>query len=650
MMLEILSAINLSFWREAGVMLLLLVTIALMVHKKEKRVIYKKVALWVFPVSLGLSFVAFGEAIISSNRFYQTEFSYACNFAAGSSAVLLSSLIWRKMKELDLERTSSYTAQALYSFSIFCSIIGPINQLWVRPIVLLFGICLYYYFYKRIELKWIPFFISITTLFSYFSIVHSFSMVFPFNHSVNSLIFSTSAVLLMILAYGCRKKDPLLSKAFAWVGHGIYPFALAFTWFEYNTVSGLSFFLSIITYALSTRIVITEWKIKAFLYGCFTSVLFFVSTGLNYLVVQYFGHYEFPITSALILFFWLFANQTFKKRTSFYAVPFSIIGIGTMLFTYPFEFMSYGVTIVYAAVILFYLHKLKWDIIGIIPLFFAFLAMVEFSFFGNKSGFEKLLLSGGIGISMILIGQLVYKKLFNNGRSFKGFKLDGFTFIAFLYFLFMYYFEGTSIWSHALPGIMIAASIWLQRKRVPSNYSVLFQLLSGAYLLQPYYSIISEFQVPHLWKGELLALPWVLLMIFIRLLLQERFSIITKPLEWGILIIVSLFLIHDGLTNTSVYEGIILGSLSLLSMLSGMYWQIKSYFFTGSGVLLLNLFLQTRPYWGHMPWWGYLLVAGFILIIVASSNEWHKQKTLKGESTFITVLKTKVVNKIKKWN
>jgi hypothetical protein len=85
-------------------------------------------------------------------------------------------------------------------------------------------------------------------------------------------------------------------------------------------------------------------------------------------------------------------------------------------------------------------------------------------------------------------------------------------------------------------------------------------------------------------------------------------------------------------------------------MLSGMYWQIKSYFFTGSGVLLLNLFLQTRPYWGHMPWWGYLLVAGFILIIVASSNEWHKQKTLKGESTFITVLKTKVVNKIKKWN
>ncbi|MDR7239409.1 hypothetical protein [Neobacillus drentensis] len=88
----------------------------------------------------------------------------------------------------------------------------------------------------------------------------------------------------------------------------------------------------------------------------------------------------------------------------------------------------------------------------------------------------------------------------------------------------------------------------------------------------------------------------------------------------------------------------------MLSLLSGMFLQIKSYFFVGAGVLLLNVFLQTRPYWGNMPWWFYLLIAGLILITVASFNEWNKQKMNKGESTFITRLKEMVIDKIKKWD
>lgn len=51
-----------------------------------------------------------------------------------------------------------------------------------------------------------------------------------------------------------------------------------------------------------------------------------------------------------------------------------------------------------------------------------------------------------------------------------------------------------------------------------------------------------------------------------------------------------------------------------------------------------------------MPWWDYLLLAGLVLITVASTNEWHKQKTQKGESTFIKVFIDKIVNKMKKWD
>jgi hypothetical protein len=146
------------------------------------------------------------------------------------------------------------------------------------------------------------------------------------------------------------------------------------------------------------------------------------------------------------------------------------------------------------------------------------------------------------------------------------------------------------------------------------------------------------------------VLPFVGLIIFIRILLKGRYSNITKAIQWGVLVCVSLVLIQDGKASNTIYDAVILGSLSLFSMLAGMFLQIKSYFFVGAGVLLLNVFLQTRPYWGHMPWWFYLLIAGLILITVASFNEWNKQKTLKGESTFITKIKEKVIGKIKQWD
>jgi hypothetical protein len=125
-------------------------------------------------------------------------------------------------------------------------------------------------------------------------------------------------------------------------------------------------------------------------------------------------------------------------------------------------------------------------------------------------------------------------------------------------------------------------------------------ILGGGYLLQPYYSILGNLNVPYLWDREVYVLPWIFLVIFIRLILKGRYVNITKPLEWGVLIVVSLLLIQDGLASNTIYDGIILGTLSLLSMLAGMFFQVKSYFFVGSGVLLLNVFLKTRPYWGNM--------------------------------------------------
>ncbi|ETI66468.1 hypothetical protein [Neobacillus vireti] len=650
MTLALLAAITLFQWWQAGVILLLVTIVSFLVIKKETRSYYKEAALWILPSALGLSIAAFAEEMNVNFIYYREEFGYAINFASGAILVLLTSFVWKKAGEKQLARISFFVSQALYTFAIFYALLSPINRLWVQPFVLLAGIGMYYYLYKKIGTKWVPYLVSITTLFAYFSLIDAIRIRIPFSGTVDSLIVSVSAVVLLFTAFLCRKKDSFIAAAFAWTGHCIYPAALVFTWFVYHTDSIYSFILALLAYGISTKLASREWKIKVFLYGVFTTLFFAVSTGIDFFKIHFTGLYEFPITSVLILLFALFAKGEFNKRTAYYLVPFSIIGIGVMLLVYPYSWLPYLITGGYASVLLFYLHKIKWDLLGLIPLFLAFIATVEFSYLSDMGALQKLLLSGGLGILMALNGQIVYKKLFESGPKIGDTKIDGYTAVSFLYFWVMYFFDYPSIWSKALPGVLIAVSFWMQRKRVPANLSVFMSILGASYLLQPYYSTIAKLNIPPLWEREVQVLPFVVLIIFIRILLKGRYSNITKAIQWGVLVFVSLVLIQDGLASNTIYDAVILGSLSLLSMLAGMLLQIKSYFFVGAGVLLLNVFLQTRPYWGHMPWWFYLLVAGLILITVASFNEWNKQKTLKGESTFIVKIKKKVIGKIKQWD
>jgi hypothetical protein len=142
----------------------------------------------------------------------------------------------------------------------------------------------------------------------------------------------------------------------------------------------------------------------------------------------------------------------------------------------------------------------------------------------------------------------------------------------------------------------------------------------------------------------------LLLVIFIRLFWKGRFEQLTGRIQWIVLIIVAFVLIQDGMASSTIYDALILGTLSLVSMLTGMFLRIKAYFIVGFGVLFLNVFLQTRPFWGSMPWWAYLLIVGSILIFVASYNEWHKQKVTKGEETLLSKVKDKLLQKWNEWN
>ena len=650
MVLATMTAISFLLWWELGVLLFLFMVAAYLVYKKEERIFLKEAAVWIAPSLLGLSIAAFGEEINSNFSFYLKEFGYGVNFAIAAILVLLSSFVWKAVGEKRLDKISLYTSHALYTVAILQALFNQINHVWVQPLVLLVGIGMYYYLYKKIGTKWVPFLVSIAALISYFSIIQAILLRFTLSHTMNSLIASSSAVTMLLISYLCRKNDVNISFAFGWVGQSIYPLTLLFTWLAFQKDSIYSFILALFVYAISTKLMTVEWKIKAFLYGSFTSLFFIVTTMLDQIINQSFGNYEFVFTSALLLLFAFFAKDKYKKRTAYYLVPFSIIGIVFTLITYPFDLLPYLVSLAYAFGTVLYLHKIQWDVLGIVPLFLAFIATVEFTYSSDLGELAKMLVTGGVGIVLSVIGQLVYKRLVEYGPKIQQIKIDGFTLVSFMFFGLMYLFEDPFIWSHVIPGVLIAISFLLQRKRVPERLSVLMTLLGGAYLLQPYYSIMAKLNIPPLWEREVIVLPFIILIIFIRRCLKGRYAEITKAVQWGVLLVVSLLLIQDGLKSNTIYDAIIVGTLSLLSLLAGMFLQIKSYFFVGAGVLLLNLFLQTRPYWGNMPWWFYLLIAGLILITVASFNEWNKQKVNKGETTFIMVLKEKVIGTMKRWD
>lgn len=222
--------------------------------------------------------------------------------------------------------------------------------------------------------------------------------------------------------------------------------------------------------------------------------------------------------------------------------------------------------------------------------------------------------------------------------------------MSFFFFAISYLFTGENLVTKVLPGMMIAFGLFIQRRRLPSEWSWIPAFLAGGYLLQPYYTLLEDIQIPTLFEREFYVLPLIGLVIYLQICLRKKYSFITSRLQWGVLVVVALLLVQDGLESSTIYDAIILGSLSLLSLLVGVFLRIKAYFFVGSGVLLLNVMLQTRPYWGNLPWWAYLVMAGSILITVASLYEWHKQKNAKGETTVFVRLKEKVLHTLNQWN
>ncbi|WP_449354155.1 hypothetical protein ACUL41_12700 [Virgibacillus natechei] len=637
---------------QAGIMLLFISVVAVVMDRFESRDFAKNTnfTTWLQPLSLGFSITAFYAANVDGNM----EFAELGHFeplalVSASIVLLVMTVIWHYVKKEKYKNHAFYVSQGFYFTGLLLTMhfsrfdFNPT----LRAIIVFGGIIMAYFLYRETKTAAFRYVISGVSLLFYLTTLFALHTEGMMVHSsfISSLQLPLGALLLFAVGLILRKYDLELTNAFWWLGHIYYPFALLISLF-YGEIAVWSAALAVIVYGLSVLYAKREWKVKVFLYAGFTSLwmlIIYVMLNLN-LGDQL--NYAWLATSIILTVGWYASKQVWKNRMIYYILPFSFIGAYNFTISQPFDLTIFIVTLLYVGLIIRLLHVRKWDILNVFPLILVFTAFMKTADYYPGTDYLFFMILAVIFFSAgLFVYSTVYKENENNLP-----QLDWYTIAGFVALALMYFHSDWILWEQILPGILVALGLFLQRNRRSFTEGKWVAVIAIGYLFEPYYSMLGFIQLPELLEREFYVLPWIAMASFIKRLAGEGYQKNMNYMQWTILVIVALFLVQDGLASNTVYDAVIVGTLSLASMIGGMYSKQKSFFFVGAGVLLLNLFLQTRPFWGAMPWWAYLLIAGSILIAVASYNEWHKQKITKGKETFVTIINKKVVQKIKNWD
>ncbi|WP_411739505.1 hypothetical protein [Peribacillus sp. S4] len=167
--------------------------------------------------------------------------------------------------------------------------------------------------------------------------------------------------------------------------------------------------------------------------------------------------------------------------------------------------------------------------------------------------------------------------------------------------------------------------------------------------LYPYWVIVDQLTIPPVFEEEVNILP---LFIVSTTLLRKIFvkGKITQYIESGIVFLLFLALIIDAMAGNTLYDALIIGTVSLAAMLFGFMMKYKSYFIAGTGTILFNVYMNTNSMWSEMPWWLYLIIGGGLLIGIASFFEWKKQKDNRTSKEVLEKNKQRIKNWFNRWN
>ncbi len=636
-----------------AIMFAILGAVALYMTVISKKQLEKRVAAWAVPINWLLAMYILYFEFAGRSYVYRNQLDIPFQLAAAGLILLGVSLIWKQRKQTELTRTTFYTGQGSYLLAmllLFADFTG--DEMFIRPMLLFIGIGVTYWL---VRFTGQPILWNLVTTVSFGFYV---SLLSPFSiDTVASFIWFMLGlpILFLVVERFLGKWEARLKPYFFCFAQGvllILVLLIAGDSVAQPLLHPAVWLVPLLIYAYTAWIKEKEWQIKAALYA---GLMMLVGA-----VVSFISHYElladlsfvyaWLIAGLVMVAIWSVAPAVWKHRIDWFLIPYLnlVLAMGLFLAVVQ-EFWQLISFVGLIILILYFLHKRKGTLFLVVPLFFSvYLWQMQ----GVFEGAVDLWLMYNVGFGVLAAaGSYLFTKLYvaHEGRLQA---IDWYSLMAIAYLISALQWAGEldNIWLTVMPLILFASWFFLQMNRI--DHSMLRNVcitIGGVAWLAPYYLVLGHYSdaVPEVIYGELQALPILALAILLSKKTWHDYGALMRHIQTVLLIVVTVYLIADAIQSGTILDALIIGVLSIVSLLAGMHYQLKSYFFVGIGTLLFNVIYQTRPYWGNLPWWAYLLIAGILFIGIASYNEWKKQR--EGEGKLEKMLK-QMIARFKEWN
>lgn len=470
-----------------------------------------------------------------------------------------------------------------------------------------------------------------------------------------------AVLVTFLLGYLWQRFDHTLKKPFHYTAHIMMPLSMLTISIQHHD-EPYAFILIAAIYVYSLLKSHSEWKKKVFLYAAFTTGVIAIYSLIELLAkvirleqLYNFTEYTLAIGAVLIGTIWFFMNTEWKERTAYYLVPFNMLALYSLTVTYPFGYAASMLVLIGVSLEVYLLNYYRLQMFQILPLQILVEGIDQFIHLAfNNNSIIALVVLVLFVFAVKFIGEFFSDKLYGKSMENKAIPVyfDWFVVTALTLTINIGVYAQYLKWGDMLASLLIVYIVHSQIKRVPDGLpSSIAKTLLGLSLLMPYYTLVEKLgdsfyglTLYRLIETELYLLPWIVLVMVLSKKVWRGYGAITRKVEMGVLIAAAFILCNDLRGINQLKEGLILGGLSLASIIGGMQFKKKSFFFVGSGVLIFNMFVQTRDFWGSLPWWVYLLVAGMILIGTASLNEMQKNKKTK------KIYRKDLLDKFKDWD
>ena len=647
-MLTLTSMIVLSSW-QVGIMFTLLSMTAVLMYYYEKRLpnYIPVISTWIHPVLLGFAMMSF---YLEVSKYMTIEVTYLppTTVVAGLIGLVISAF-WRQRKESAFYNHSFYVAQLFYYYGMIeaLDVVIYANDPLTRVAVYFGGIVMAYLLYRKTKWTFTPYLIGTISLLFYLVVLYAGHQLYDLSMPLFiACQFTIASIIFFIIGFMMQKRHPIFTYAYWWIAHLFLPIALLMELFTSDEIAFWPIIITGIIYGVSLSRARESWLINSFLYASLTSIALAVPYLMLLINVEEHVIYSFAITIIIFMVIWLTVTNDWKERLKFYIVPFSIFGLSLYSYNVAEDPWLFGVTLALGIFIIWFLVKLKWAIYTILPLGLLYIAILTYGLPNDGFTYGMLLT---YAIALFTAGMLLFKLLYQSkGKEFPLF--DWFSVIGFITLFTLHGVAGEHIIDQLLPDVLIVIALIMQRDRITPSAKKWVLFIAALYALKPYYQLLAYLHIPDVIQTELYVLPWIAVVSLLKKVTGKQHKVTMNYIQWAALIVIAFILMQDALDSGTIYDALILGTLALVSMLAGLNVRLKSFFFVGLVVLLLNLLLQTKPFWGNLPWWVYLLIAGLLLITVASYNEWNKQKKADGKESIMKVWYQKIVENIKKWD